>query len=401
MSVFKNKSFLSLVIIRLLINMADSLFYIVTLWYVSSKSPLLTGVAVFCFTLPENFNFIVGPFIDHFNAKKILLFANIGQVILTVILVLLLHLNLMNIYLLFFIILLSTFLSSITYPIEETMIPNLVKNKELVTANSIMDITYKIVDLLFNGISGLLVSLFTIYILYKVNLVLFIMPLLIMKFVKFNYKPSDEIEEFNFKVYKRELIDGFKVLGESAFRMMLVTLVIINLFHSINAVGFPYFARKFDNSELMYGILMSVRAAGSFCGAILVNFVQQKLNPGKFIALGSIIEGVFWIFMCLTDNVILVYIFLFLSYLFFGAINIMYASMFQALIPREFLGRASATLDSIITLAMPIGSIIGGVLVSNIHINNTMILYGICLTVIGVYYCFNKNIYGIPKLENL
>ena len=145
---------------RLLINIADSLFYIVTLWYISSKSPILTGVAVLCFTIPENFLIFIGPVIDRFNPKKILLVSSIAQVGLISFFLVLFKYSLVNTYMLLGLVLISTFLSAITYPIEETMVPQIVKKGQLVKANSIIEVTYKIADFLFNGIAGILVSIF-------------------------------------------------------------------------------------------------------------------------------------------------------------------------------------------------------------------------------------------------
>ncbi|MDT8716557.1 hypothetical protein IAI10_07805 [Clostridium sp. 19966] len=55
----------------------------------------------------------------------------------------------------------SSLTSNITYPIEDTIVPQIVDTKELVAANSLLTVTYKIFDSLFNGISGFMLVTFS------------------------------------------------------------------------------------------------------------------------------------------------------------------------------------------------------------------------------------------------
>ncbi len=117
MKIFKNKNFLLLVIARLVINFTDSLFYIICIWYTSKtlSSPYYTSLAIFLFLMPETLLFFIGPIIDRLNPEKILLFSLSIQLVLLGILVMLF--NELEINLLLAIMLLSSFMSTITYPI--------------------------------------------------------------------------------------------------------------------------------------------------------------------------------------------------------------------------------------------------------------------------------------------
>ncbi len=73
---FKNKNFQFLLWSRISSNIGDSIFYIVSMWAILeiSRSPILTGVAGFLFTLPSIFNVLLGPLIDRSHPKKIIYF---------------------------------------------------------------------------------------------------------------------------------------------------------------------------------------------------------------------------------------------------------------------------------------------------------------------------------------
>ena len=133
-----NKSFYSLVMTRLTRNIADSLFYMLAIWYISEKSPLLTSLAMLCFTIPENIIIFLGPFIDRYNHKKILLFNTFAQVVLIIVLTLLLALNFLTTLPLLVIIFFSTMFGNLSYEVEDTIVPSIIAKEKLVKANSML-----------------------------------------------------------------------------------------------------------------------------------------------------------------------------------------------------------------------------------------------------------------------
>lgn len=163
-----------LLIVRILINFADSLFYIVSIFMISKSldNPVYTGIAVSIFTLPDLLLLFIGPIIDRVNPKKILLVSIIAQIV--AVLFLLLNFEGMNILFLYTLLFVSSFSSAISYPLEESIIPNIVEKNRIIEANSIFHIAYEIIDAIFNGISGLLLAIFAYKSLYRANLYIII-----------------------------------------------------------------------------------------------------------------------------------------------------------------------------------------------------------------------------------
>lgn len=124
-----------------------------------SRSPILTGVAGFLFTLPSIFNVLLGPLIDRSHPKKLYIFASIIQALLLGIILFTLGIGEMNVWMLLFIILLLTIFSEVVYPIENVLIPKVVEKGQLVKANSVMSVAYQGLDFVFNGLSGILIGL--------------------------------------------------------------------------------------------------------------------------------------------------------------------------------------------------------------------------------------------------
>lgn len=390
-----NKSFFILVLIRILINISDSLVYICSLWYISEKSPLLLSFAVVCFTMSENFLVFIGPIIDRYSPLKILLRAIVLEVASILLLGMLFHYGFLNDYFLLVLLVMFSFFSTITYPIEEKMIPMIVEKENLVQANSIVEIAYKIVDVLFNGLSGVLLSVFSIPFLYKVNLVFLIIPVILIKFWNYEQESDPEKEKYSFSQYKSDLVNGILFLKNKKMFRIIVPLVIANFFTAMTAVAMPLFARGFPDSEIVFGMFLAVAGAGGFIGAFLSNTFNKYLRVGEIITFGLVIQGFFYTLAIIFRGRYLMYVFLFVSYTFFGMTNIMYSTFFQSQTDIHYLGRVNTIIDSLITIAMPIGAITAGIIIERLHCPPYLIMlsYGLFCIAIGIIYFFDRKMY--------
>ncbi|MDX8046637.1 MFS transporter [Gracilibacillus sp. S3-1-1] len=402
MSLAKNNHFKTILTIRLLTNIGDSVFFIVSMWYIANHADLAiyAGIAVFLFTLPETLLIFMGPLVDRINPRKLLMLSTGGQIIVHGLIVFLFLINAITIPFLLVLLMFSAFFSAITYPIEETMLPQIVQGHELVKANSIFTIAYKIVDSLFDGLSGILLVVGTASLLYEINLFIFVIPLIILKVIKFNIK-SEEEEKFDFASYKSDLKEGLMFVLTSNIKLMLIPLVFVNFFTAINTVALLFFSNTLTETASTYGILLAVSGVGSMLGAILVNKLEQNILPGRILTFGLLLNGLMWLCMTFSSAEYLAYLFLFLASFCQGAYNIIFASLFQVMTPVNLLGRVNTCVESVISFAMPIGAIIGGILIDIIPLQLVMSFNTISLVITSIIFFLNKNIYDLDKIDRI
>ncbi len=383
-SIYNN--FNNLLLSRLSLNLADSLFYMLTIWSISKESPLLTSFAILCFTIPENIIIFFGPFIDRYNHKKILITNSIIQIILIILLTILLAYNNLATSYLFCIIFISTLLGNINYEVEETMIPNIVPVDKLVKANSIMEVSNTIVDSIFNGISGFLISAFSAFMLYKIDAILFFITLIFLNNLKIENKNNPE--KYSFKEYKKDLIEGIKILFQEDVKKIFIPLIFINFFFVMTIVATPFLARRIENAAVIFGSLILVKGIAGFFGAFISTFLDRYFKIENAISLCVFLQGFLWVLMIIgIDNNVFLFIMYFLSFVFFGASNILFESLFQKIIPIDFLGRANTACDAIITSAMPAGTLLAGFLLEQgISLSPVILPYGIVSILTGIYY---------------
>lgn len=390
-----------LLVIRLIINLADSLFYIVSLWSVSTyyESELLTGVVVTLITLPDMLLIFFGPIIDRTSPRKIIWVSSIVQIItLTIIVLTFTEISPVIFMILVFI---SASASSITYLIEEVMIPQIIEKKKIVFANSMFAIADRVMDSIFNGVSGILLSVFTIIGLYQLNLLLFALPVIPLIFLKFK-SANISHDKFSLKIYKEELLIGSKFISKQRVILaLLLPLIFLNFFNSVNAVALPFYSQEFSEPSTMFGLISAVPGLGGLLGTLVVDKISNKMKSGHILGVFLILKGVFWSIGIIWQNMYLTLLLIFVSYIFSGIYNVIFSSLFQLLTPINLLGRVNTTLESVITLAMPLGGILGGVFVTFLGSVTTMLLFGGAAVLSGIFYLLHDRISGLPLVKEV
>ncbi|MGN1397063.1 MAG: MFS transporter, partial [Streptococcus gallolyticus] len=145
--------FFRLLFIRLVMNLADSVFYITVLWYVNNhySSSFFLGIFMALIALPDLLLIFWGPLIDRINPKKVLLMSIIVQMF-SIMLLLILK-NDLNFLLLSVLVFISIMASSVSYVIEDVLIPQIVDYNKIVLASSVFSLSYKALDAIFNALT--------------------------------------------------------------------------------------------------------------------------------------------------------------------------------------------------------------------------------------------------------
>lgn len=403
MELLKNQAFRSLFTIGIFTNIGDSIFFIVTMWYVTNQSEhsFYTGLVVFLFTLPETLLLFFGPLIDKIHPKKILGIATTAQICIHILLVLLFLLNQVSIVVLLALQLLSAVASAVIYPIEETMIPQVVSNREIVTANSWFSVAYKMTNSLFDGLAGLLLAAVSVAWLYGINVLVFLVPLFVIQRLKVKKSSAGQSEPLQFKTYTKDLKRGLAFVMKSSIRLMVFPLAFLNFFTAVNIVTLPYFAQSLSPNPATYGVLLSCSGVGSMVGALLVSHLETRWSAGKILTYGLFFNGVLWIATIFSPVPSIAYLFIFLTNLFMGGYNIIFSALFQVMTPTALLGRVNTCVDSIITIAMPLGSLVGGTLLMMFPLKIVMLLNASALILTAIVYFCNKSIYGLETVTRI
>ncbi|MCT7796234.1 MAG: MFS transporter [Lactobacillus iners] len=402
----KYSNIYKLLIGRIATNIADSLFYMAILWYFKENrnSQLMVSILFTISSGIDMMSFSLGPLIDKISIKGLLKYSTFIQIVISIIVVTILGIGQKSyiidiVLLLLFII--SSILSAIIYPSEYKLLPLFVTKKDLLRFNGLFQVTYKILDLILDGITTFIITFSSVSFTIIFSAVIFGIALLFYHSIQINILAKNILEDDSYftSSYFNDLLLGWKTLRkEKSILELILPLCVVNLFYGIFAVGLPFFAQTYiQTSALGYGKLLIASSFGSIIGAFLVQkFDLGKKNMGQFIAICFLGAGIFRLFVPLSVSVGigLVLINSVISPLWITMMNTNFEALVQTSFSSAILGRVETINDSLLSIMIPIGTLLGGWIVKSYGSLITQYIYGIALICSSIYY------FIVEKLKN-
>lgn len=397
--ILKQRYFMFLIIGRLLTNTADSIYFITTMWlvYDLTKSSFLTGILSSLILIPKCMQMFYGPVIDHFNVKKMLIYSQMIQAVLVGIIALSLLLKYENAMLIIVLVVLAALIGEISYPISNKLVPILLPKEKIVTGNSVMAFSNQSMDIVLNTVITVLISLVSVYSLYMMNTIIFIIAGLIYSTIKLttNNKISSQL---NITEYKRSLIEGIKIVMHSLLWVFQIGAFTVNLGIGMVYTALPVLSHYF-NQPIYYGLFLSAISLGMILSTLFVNYVK-KFPFGKIMVLTFIVSGVLLLLGFITNVNIFIVLFG-ISWLSVGLANILFLSVSQAIIPEYLLGRITSITSSVSVIGLPLGSFLGGVLLEFISPISLISLTGVFFIFLGLIWLFYSNLFKLKPIDRL
>lgn len=174
---------------------------------------------------------------------------------------------------------------------------------------------------------------------------------------------SEEKSKINFR---EEIKEGFTWLwSHSLLRPMAIILGSLNLVGSITAATFILFAQEIlETSVFEFAILGTAGAIGGTLGGILGPKISKKLGSGPSLYLTLISMPIMSLIIGLTSNWYVAWVMIAGTTIFAVLWNVITVSLRQSIIPTQLLGRVNSVYRFFAWGSIPIGTLLGGGLVS-------------------------------------
>ncbi|MFM7351174.1 MAG: MFS transporter [Actinomycetota bacterium] len=179
-------------------------------------------------------------------------------------------------------------------------------------------------------------------------------------------KPVNEVEVKPRVNFRAEIKEGFSWLwSHSLLRPMAIILGTLNLVGSITAATFILFAQEIlETSVFEFAILGTSGAIGGTLGGILGPRISKKLGSGPSLYLTLLSMPIMSLIIGLTSNWYIAWVMIAGSTIFAVLWNVITVSLRQSIIPTYLLGRVNSVYRFFAWGSMPIGTLIGGAIVS-------------------------------------
>ncbi|MCS4485701.1 MFS transporter [Staphylococcus americanisciuri] len=397
-----NTAFYYLLSGRVLANIGDSLYYILTMWlvYDITQDAFYTGIINALIITPKIIQFLYGPIIDRINLKKVLLYNQSIQFVLILLIAVSKYYDQLNIYLLFIVVPIASLVSEFGYPAQTRLIPEVLDKDNLVKGNSMMATANQGVDVIFNSISGILISFFSITALYFSNTLFFLFAFLLFSRIKYHSKTQITVknDKLTVKEYLKLMKEGFILVRKSLIWVLILGSATVNFAIGLVYTLLPIYAHQYHNPKI-YGYLLASMSCGLIIGAIFSNYFK-KYRLGPLCYTSFFASFLLW---CLAPFFnIYIFIMLFsLGWVSIGLLNVVLASASQQVIPRDKLARVDSIKYSLGVITMPLGGIIGGIITKYISVEFSFILASIFFLLISFLWILHKDLRTLPSQTNL
>lgn len=172
---FQNTAFRRLFAGRVITNVGDSLYFIAAMWLVYSltNDPFYTGVAGFLTLGPQALQFLAGPLVDRWSIRRTLVGTQVIQAVVVAVIPIAHTVGALRVELVLVVMPLLAALNQFVYPAQSAALPRLLDDEQLVAANSVFSIAYQGLDMVANGVGGLLIAAVGAVSLFAIDAVTF------------------------------------------------------------------------------------------------------------------------------------------------------------------------------------------------------------------------------------
>ena len=404
-SMFKNKNFSILLFGRLITNFGDSIYSIATLTliYILTKSTFYSGITLFLISFTTILQIFVSPLISKFNVKRFLIISQLFQAIILLVITYLIYVNKLQITTLIVFIVCISFINQIVYPIQLTLLPKIVKQEDLVKANSLFSIAYQGSDALFNSIGGFIITVFGTIFAFIINSFTFFVNSILFIFLSSDLSKNEKTTNSTQENYLSKLSSGIKIWNKPLLKPLLIGIIIINFSTSSLLTVLP----EYSETSYFYGILLSASGLGILIGAFLSN-TQILKNIRLSILYTTFTLGIalsWGTLSILNNNSIINKIINFSLFLFgwvlIGILNTYSQTMIQCVISKDELDVAMSTMIGLSIAFSPLGALIAGILSIKYNTKTIIIITSLLIFCVFLFWLFNNNIRKLPSFSNL
>jgi len=311
------------------------------------------------------FSGFIGVYVDRWDRKKIMVGSDLLRTILILLIPLSIHFpqNVPTIYWVYLLTFLYASVDAWFYPARNASIPNLVETEELVTANSLSQMTFQLIQLTIPPLGGALIAILApdYFLAFAINSITFVISAISLVGIAANLKPQNEIAE------KERLMEqisaGAKVVIQNAILSFIFVFAILLAVSSgiLNALLLPHLQGSLGLSESDVGLIMGVGAGVGMVAAIYLGKKSDLKRPLALINIAGIIAGIAVIGFSLSDGFLGVV----LSWMIIASVdvilNIPLSVIMQRLVADEMRGRVFSLLSIAFTSFQVIGMGLGGV----------------------------------------
>ncbi len=423
-----NGSFVRLFTGRLVTNVGDSLYMIGAMWlvYELTGSPMYTGLAGFLVQIPRTLQFLVGPLVDRWPLRPVLVYSQVIQATCVLVVPVAAIAGHLSVWVVLAVMPALAFINQFVYPAQNAALPRIVNDDQLVRANSLFSMAYQSSDAIFNAASGIVIAIIGTIALFVVNAITFAIAALLFLGVVVPPSGSDhgaggvrddsedaesttshsdsesttrsDTENGAGSSYLADLVTGIRYIRGSAVLALVLGVMVANAAFGATLAVLPAFADLLGGPEI-YGALMAAYAGGLFVGTIGSTLVE-RYRYGLICAVGFCWAAAALSIALVVSGWIVTVAFFFVTFVPIGTFSVLFWSMVQSAVDDRLLGRVTSITSSLAAVMLPLGSLTGGIVAERVGVVAVMGVLTVAFVLLSAYFVVNPRLRRLPPVAD-
>ncbi len=351
--------------------------------YSLTGSVLATGAMFMVATLPRLFlGSLAGTFVDRWDRKRTMIVADLLRVATTLILLFVHSRDWL------WVIYISAFLESVFsqffYPAKSAIIPLLVGENELLTANSLNGMSDALTRLLGSGLGGMLMGWLGFNSVVILDAGSFLFSALMLMFIAMPPPPVTQPTKAQPSAAKsvpgvwRDWVAGLRLVKRERLLLFIFIIMGVALLGDsmITVLVVPLVKVLMSGGAQLLGWMMMAQGVGGLMGGLLVGQIGNRILPRHFSALGLVVIGTVVFAIISAPRSILVLLFMLVAGIAASAWIISSETLLQTSTSDQFRGRIFGTLATTSAMASLVGMVLAGALTDLIGLVPTLSISG-------------------------
>lgn len=372
----------------------SSIVQMAIIWQVAleTSSGFWLTVLTLSSTIPQTIlSFFGGVWADRYSRKRLIILADAGIAVVTLILALVFMFGkTANILpLLVLVSALRSVGSGIQTPAVSAVIPQIVPEEQLIRYNGINSSMMAIVQFASPAVAGAVLSIGSFHWLLLLDVATALIGIILLSFVTIaKLKKAEQSEQTFFADMKAGVSYAAK---EPVVKRLLLTygsFIFLSVPSSFLTV--LMIERTFGNSYMYLTVNEMAGFAGMVLGGILLGTWGGFKQRTKTLVFGLVCFGTFSLVLGFTYTFWLFAVMMFLMSFFIPVVQTATTTMLQEHVPAEKQGRIFGLLGAMYSGFMPLGTAIFGPLADGIKIQWLVIGCGVSLVILGLLRLFHS-----------
>ncbi|HCY7054306.1 TPA: MFS transporter [Staphylococcus aureus] len=308
-----------------------------------------------------------GALIDRLNKKTIMKCADIIRLISYLSIPVLSFYNMLSIFQIYVVAIISG-IGLVFHSISEvSIIPSIVKEEDLASANSYIYATQNVSEFLGPIIGGLLYTYMGYSILIFIDSMTFLLSFFSLILIKIETKSIFNQEKLSGKKFLSDVKVGFDyLLSNSTIRVMAVVVSLSNLIISPYYIYIVMFVKEdMNQSSQALGLVLGISSLGALIGSLSASFLLKLFNFGKLIVIILFLDTIFRLMLPFSTYIFILIPLLGLTYMTQSILNIAIITLRQKKCSEHMLGRVNSVFKTMVFAFRAIGLFLGGILLEN------------------------------------